>query len=307
MSSALLNRIWDHYPEGGGELLTALALAEHADPDGTNCWPSVKTIATMTRQSERTVQYHFRKLQERGWLLVTEAGGGRNRPTRYRMPVERIPQDVLGTPQRLHRLVDCHETAQELHPIEPETPQALHPLEGKGCKYGANTVQFDPLNGATAIAPDLVPKTMTKEKPTRQARRTIPADFSISDGIREWATKQGYAPFLQAHFDFFVDFAKSNGKTYDDWGSAFRNCIRSDWGGIRKAASNGGRNAIIAPADTRCRASTGNGEHCGMPGERDPVYGYVCAHHRQKRIEQSSGPIPDAVRKQLGLVKKRAA
>lgn len=104
MSSKLLDRIWDHYPEGGGELLTALALAEHADPDGSSIYPGIETIVRMTRQSRRTVHTHIQHMLETGWLLVVEQGGGRGRLTEYRIPIERISAQARNTMQKLHSL-----------------------------------------------------------------------------------------------------------------------------------------------------------------------------------------------------------
>ena len=96
--------IWDHYPNGGGELLTALAMADHADHGGNDIFPSVERIARMTKQSRRAVQYHFRAMIKSGWLELESEGGGRTKTTRYRMPIELIPQGVVGTVQILHRL-----------------------------------------------------------------------------------------------------------------------------------------------------------------------------------------------------------
>jgi len=46
----------------------------------------VETVAKLTRQSERTVQYHLRSMQESGWLqLVGNAKGGRKKAREYRI------------------------------------------------------------------------------------------------------------------------------------------------------------------------------------------------------------------------------
>lgn len=84
--------VWDHYPEGGGELLTALKIADHADHNGDRIYPSVAALAALTRQSERTVQYHLRAMEKRGWLVLVSGKPGTTR--RYRVPVDRIPQGV---------------------------------------------------------------------------------------------------------------------------------------------------------------------------------------------------------------------
>jgi hypothetical protein len=66
--------------------------------------------------------------------------------------------------------------------------------------------------------------------------RGIGADWVPGPGVREWALAQpGITPSLyDAYLAFFVDYAASNGKTYKSWDAAFRNCVRGDWGQIRK-------------------------------------------------------------------------
>lgn len=86
MSIKISSLVWEHYPTGGGELLTALAYADHAHDDGSGIRPSVAYIARKTRQSERTIQMHLASMRKSGWLLtVRNATGGRGRATEYRV------------------------------------------------------------------------------------------------------------------------------------------------------------------------------------------------------------------------------
>ena len=95
--------VWDYYPAGGGEMLTMLKLADHADHDGSRVWPSVKRTADLTRQSERTIQRQLQAIIKNGWLEVVKQGGkGAADTTIYRVPIERIPHDVVA------RVPDCH-------------------------------------------------------------------------------------------------------------------------------------------------------------------------------------------------------
>ena len=66
MSVRLISEVFARYPNGGGEMLLALALADHASDDGTRVYPSVKALAEKTRQSERTVQYQLRAMEAAG-------------------------------------------------------------------------------------------------------------------------------------------------------------------------------------------------------------------------------------------------
>jgi len=81
-----MSLVWEHYPAGGGELLVALAYADHAHDDGTGIRPSVSYTAKKTRQGIRTVQMHLAKMRETEWLLTVKyAEGGRGRATEYRI------------------------------------------------------------------------------------------------------------------------------------------------------------------------------------------------------------------------------
>lgn len=104
MSAKLTDLVWSHYPNGGGELLTALALADHGDPDGTHIYPGLDTLSEMTRQSKRAIQNHVGNMLSINWLVVVKQGGGRGKLTEYRIPIECIPQEILGTWQKLPRI-----------------------------------------------------------------------------------------------------------------------------------------------------------------------------------------------------------
>ncbi|MBF5007617.1 helix-turn-helix domain-containing protein [Diaphorobacter caeni] len=86
MSIKLMTAVFERYPNGGGEMLLALALADHASDDGTRVYPSIKALAEKTRQSERTIQYQLRRMQEAGWLILVNTGnGGRSMTSEYRI------------------------------------------------------------------------------------------------------------------------------------------------------------------------------------------------------------------------------
>jgi hypothetical protein len=86
MSVKVMALVWDHYPRGGGELLTALALADHADHGGQNVRPGITGLARKTRQSERTVQNHLAQMCEDRWLVpVRYLRGGYGHATEYRV------------------------------------------------------------------------------------------------------------------------------------------------------------------------------------------------------------------------------
>lgn len=93
-----------HYPAGGAELLVAVVLADRADQDGSNIYYSVETIAKLARISRRSTFVYLKRMQDSGWLVRTKGGPGRGKTATYRIPIERIPQGVVGLVQDLHLL-----------------------------------------------------------------------------------------------------------------------------------------------------------------------------------------------------------
>lgn len=125
MSIRLMTAVFDRYPNGGGEMLLALSLADFADDDGTRVFPSIKQLAEKTRQSERTVQYQLRRMEDMGWLILINSGnGGRNQRREYVIS----PEWIKGAD------------------IAPTTKGATDDVKGattgtKGCKPAQERVQ----------------------------------------------------------------------------------------------------------------------------------------------------------------------
>lgn len=85
-----MTMIWDRLNVSGGELLLALALADHGNEAGESIFPGIDTLSKMTRQHERTVQRQLARFRELGWLEVVADGGlvgGRGRATVYRINI----------------------------------------------------------------------------------------------------------------------------------------------------------------------------------------------------------------------------
>ena len=77
MSIKVTSEVWEHFTGSKGQLLTVLALADHAHDDGTHVFPSVASLARKTRQSERQVQRDLRALEVDGWIrTISGAEGG---------------------------------------------------------------------------------------------------------------------------------------------------------------------------------------------------------------------------------------
>lgn len=67
--------LWEHSTASGTELLVLLAIADAADDQGGNAWPSTATIARKCRISDRTVQRIVARLVDAGQLEVKPNAG----------------------------------------------------------------------------------------------------------------------------------------------------------------------------------------------------------------------------------------
>lgn len=101
MSVEVMTMVFKRYPNGGGEMLLALALADHSSDDGSGIYPSIKSLADKTRQSERSVQYQLRRMEEAGWIILVNSGnGGRNQRREYRISPDWIKGAEIAPPEK---------------------------------------------------------------------------------------------------------------------------------------------------------------------------------------------------------------
>lgn len=71
MSNRVLNWVFEESPATGNDRLVLIAIADEADDDGTNAFPSVDRIARKARVPKRTTLRCLQRLEEAGELVVT--------------------------------------------------------------------------------------------------------------------------------------------------------------------------------------------------------------------------------------------
>lgn len=188
MSAKLTGMVFDRYPEGGGELILALKLADNAHDDGTHIFPSIDTMADKTRQSRRAVQYQLKRMRESGWLILVKAArGGREgagRPAEYRIN----PEWIKGADFASLKL------STEGAKIAPIPVEKGATDDKKGCKTKQKRVQNGAEKGAkllhtnhqlTVIEPSVNPaQARDDEQPPPGEQETEP-DAAFD---RWWAT-----------------------------------------------------------------------------------------------------------------------
>jgi hypothetical protein len=160
----------EHYPAGGGEFVVAFVLADHAYPDGTHIFPSVRTLAKSCRQSERGVQYHLAKMRRLRWLIVDEE---LKREKNISTTVYRVNPAWLSNPKEFN--------AQMLAAAGVREPTArggaifAPPLAKPrtGVQFSAGRGAIDDRQGCKAIAP----------KPTRTVIEPTTTAPSVGDAV----------------------------------------------------------------------------------------------------------------------------
>lgn len=145
-----MSMVFERYPNGGGEMLLALALADHAHDDGSNIYPSIQLLAFKTRQSVRAVQYQLRRMEQTGWLeLVNSGNGGRNQHREYRIKLAWIKGEEIA-PIKISD--DDHLNDADIAPLKNEKGATD---DTKGCNSEHERVQSTTLKGAKLLHPHI--------------------------------------------------------------------------------------------------------------------------------------------------------
>lgn len=205
MSVKVMTAVFERYPNGGGEMLLALALADHASDDGTRIYPSIKALSEKTRQSERSVQYQLRRMQESGWLILVNAGnGGRSMSSEYRISPDWIKGAEIAPFQKgaIDDEKGANDNTKGCNP-EQERVQPVAPANNRHRTIKEPSGIVTPKNRATTLPDDFVPNE-TAEQLAQQS------GISIAD---EQAA--------------FADYHAANGSTFRDWQAAFRTWLRN--------------------------------------------------------------------------------
>jgi len=241
MSVHVMSQVFQRYPSGGGEMLLALALADHADDEGRRIYPAVATLAQKTRQSERTVQYQLRKMEKEGWLLlVANEFGGRNHTRQYRIH----PDWIKGA---------------DFAPIQNGAND-----DTKGCNQTYERVQPDVLKGAIAVAPESSRIINNHQETSKRVRATYsespkPAARLIDLGVdpqvaADWleVRKAKKAPLTQTALDTLCREAAKAGVSVNQ---AVQICCARNWQGFQAQWLH---NSSSTPAAKDPRMSTLN-------------------------------------------------
>lgn len=179
MSIRLMQSVLDSKAETPGEKLVLLVIANYADDEGNNIYPSKQTLADRTGLDARTVQRICAKLIERGVLVVVHES--LRRPTVYQLRVDmleslenyrraagRPPKAADNLPAPVQKSTGPSAESTGVTPPNPSENHQLEPSDTNGnaredvaeeepepepADTGACLVVVDPLAETAAVVP----------------------------------------------------------------------------------------------------------------------------------------------------------
>ena len=166
-----MSMVFKHYPEGGSEMLLALALADFSNDTGTQIYPSVAALAKKTRQSIRSVQYQLQKMIANGFLTLVEAGGREGKKYRaneYRINLSFFQEITAKNEAEIRGAKVAPLPATQADTSDTGRGATFAPLKSsenddisargaiwrnQGCNLAQSGVQSGAIRGAIATAP----------------------------------------------------------------------------------------------------------------------------------------------------------
>lgn len=222
MSNRVLNWVFEESSATGNDRLVLIAIADEADDDGTNAYPSVDRIARKARVPKRTTLRCLQRLEESGGLVVSRPD------TRGRGHFNTYVVVMNGA---------------TLSPEETARNGATGDDKRRGKARDASQTVLDPLTlGSKDPAP---PASAAPQRGTR-----ISDQFFLTRDMRAWAAEHAPNVNVERETTKFVNYwrAKTRDATKLDWPATWRNWILN--ADDRAPARRGGRQTLEDVHDT---------------------------------------------------------
>jgi hypothetical protein len=273
MSVKIMGAIWEKaldHPDA----LVLLALADHADHDGGNAYPSVGLLAWKTGYSVRQVRRILRSLEASGAIVPTTRAG-QHKPTTYLIDLSAIPDkparaDILTvqkkvsgrtsataqgghlrpeSPPRPDTTVSAEPSLTENHPLEPSILQPAAAEKPKSWTARACD-SWTAVMGGTAPG-GRIGKALKPFVTAHGADRVIMAwERYLSDTPAQFATAEGFA----AKFGIYAKDkpqGRENGR-HGSNGAVGKDAAKTD----RAGAGSGNRSKHGIDCEAKMRANT---------------------------------------------------
>jgi hypothetical protein len=204
-----MNLVWKHSQHAGTGRLMLLALADYADDNGNNIYPSIAALAAKCRMSARNVNHVLLALQASGELVVQQNDGPHG-TNRYQLRLEPVAPLKDASPLQPPSAPEASFTPEERFTLKPasSTPEAgvLKPLKAASPEPSLNHQE-------------------PPERPRKRGERNCPKAFSVTADLEGWAQAQGFRVNLDVETSRFRDYTFKRPIT--DWPGAWRNWIRN--------------------------------------------------------------------------------
>src|SRR5262245_13821614 len=209
--------------------LVLFVLANRADSEGT-CFPSLSTISRETSLARSTVVTSLKRLESLGLL--------RRRKRPYQSTIYTL---LTSPPAGLVREPD--QSAIKTRVVrQPDQSSPGHAL---------------PIVRQPDRNPQLNPKRIQREPKyrEREQKTRAPAELSITDSMRQWATAKGIAANLEEETEHMLDHFRAKGETRFDWVATWRTWMRNS----KKFGGNNGKQNESS-AEGKVRRTRANAE-----------------------------------------------
>jgi len=99
MSNRIFQAVWDHGPQNRSEMLVLMVLADSADAETGECFPSVRRIAAGARMSVTVARRTLRALESDGWITCrqNDRPNGSQSSNVYTVQIEKLGLAPLVT------------------------------------------------------------------------------------------------------------------------------------------------------------------------------------------------------------------
>lgn len=117
--------------------IVLLRLADFADSEGRNVWPSVGRVCRECGVSDRHVQTVIKRYLGQGLLVLVQQGGGRNRTSEYRFDLSTL-RALAETPNATTETPNATTLNPEPRSGEPSLTTKEHAADEGACATGAD-------------------------------------------------------------------------------------------------------------------------------------------------------------------------
>jgi hypothetical protein len=152
-----------------------------------------------------------------------------------------------------------------------------------------------------------VKERITKGRKSEEAKTLLPADFGISDRVRQWAKKKGHGR-LDDHLEAFKRKCRAKGYKYVEWDDAFMEAIRENWAklnGSSSGISDDRRDEIKREIADKQRMLARREKDLVAIGEDDPRQREILASISLYKRE--IGKLEARIASECGIQRRRAA